>query len=932
MARASEQEQKGSTGVSEVTAKFTRLEWGFAEITRHDNGSDPFLMARDARRFDLGLTVGAQVKAGPWYFKEEAHAEDGRLQGWWFRDPDGEHVNDWLKHGLPHLIVIHNLDTLMTYWVHVTEDAVVSTGKGSKVLVPIENTVDEKHRDALLAVAATLRPAPMWEGSAWKGVGSLSSKDVLRHALMVPRLIAPHPNAAVSEGITPAQGVALLMQARLRDLDELSSKHEQVPTLLEAMRSSEWSWRFFGALGQRICSGDVDILQSSLDDAPDPAARVAAVVTAAAGLLEEDRPDEAIALLEAALDTDEADPVDHAWLTVQHARALAEVGRLDEARGEAASVQSLRATQPHDVTATAIAGVGALLLFSISDWGEGDLANAVVGADTAASWWRQQTSAWGLAAGLERTFQGWARDTTLRWSVSDEAHDQLLAAALTATLSGAQGEWRNLSGLLGRDTLLRVQRTTDATVAQAGLSTLRLAGAKEALQLAVHRLVADGPAAAVTAAAAEVHLDASTKTTGPTNLTLLRYGGRVLDEATADGALRWLLATLIDPVPFTDRTTPSYMVPLLLVETLAGVVQASSAGARRSVVAHILELPPQGDQLIAQSWAEVVLLLGSEWDAAAGQAAGLCASTHHDALKFSLLRVASVHDPDVRKQLLDSVRTGSLAALNAFGDVRELPPDVAVALIHMLARSLQKQITDAHAHAFGLGGSDVGREITLLNLWHPASADWEQLLAYLGDEMVNGGDKQGALQLLATLVDRVPVAQRARLVEIVAIIGSSQQSPPAGLFGPVQDAYGAAAVLGVALDGLSESDYGGMLQRLLAGATDQRTWAARVARLRGHPEDTGVLLTLIHDIEPDVRASAAEGLALLVAAGRGGPLAEAGLRHCLQDPGIRVPMAVARGLASTPTSNSVAQAALEILIGHAYAPVRRIASTHSEMP
>jgi hypothetical protein len=49
MARASEQEQKGSAGASEVTGKFARIGWGFAEITRHDNG------------IDLGLTLGAQV-------------------------------------------------------------------------------------------------------------------------------------------------------------------------------------------------------------------------------------------------------------------------------------------------------------------------------------------------------------------------------------------------------------------------------------------------------------------------------------------------------------------------------------------------------------------------------------------------------------------------------------------------------------------------------------------------------------------------------------------------------------------------------------------------------------------------------------------------------------------------------------------------------
>jgi hypothetical protein len=255
---------------------------------------------------------------------------------------------------------------------------------------------------------------------------------------------------------------------------------------------------------------------------------------------------------------------------------------------------------------------------------------------------------------------------------------------------------------------------------------------------------------------------------------------------------------------------------------------------------------------------------------------------------------------------------------------------VVEALIHTLGPSLKQKITDAHAGTFGFGNTDVGMVITLLNLWHPASADWEQLLAFLGDRTVNGGDKQGALQLLAQMTDRIPAEQRARLVEITAVICSVQPSPAADPFGPVQDVEGSAAVLAFALGGNSESEYAGMLQRLLAGATDHRIWAARLARRRGDSEDIGVLFTLTHDTEPDVRASAADGLALLVATGRGGPLAEAGLSQCLQDPGFRVPLAVAGRLADTPTTNSVAQAALAILTKHTYAPVRRSASTATE--
>jgi hypothetical protein len=62
MARASVAEQTGSTGELEAPAKFTRINWGYAVIAKHDNGIDVFLMARDDRRFDLGLTLGVEPR------------------------------------------------------------------------------------------------------------------------------------------------------------------------------------------------------------------------------------------------------------------------------------------------------------------------------------------------------------------------------------------------------------------------------------------------------------------------------------------------------------------------------------------------------------------------------------------------------------------------------------------------------------------------------------------------------------------------------------------------------------------------------------------------------------------------------------------------------------------------------------------------------
>jgi hypothetical protein len=165
-----------------------------------------------------------------------------------------------------------------------------------------------------------------------------------------------------------------------------------------------------------------------VSDAPDSATRSAATVAASASLVKASRADEALELLESALARDEASPVDHAWLACQHARACAEVGRLDEARSVAVDVLNVRVTHPADITATAIAGAAAVLLFNTATWAQADIAEAITGMDTTAAWWRTQTVSSGLVALAERTFKAWARSTAVTIGGEDTANNQLLAA------------------------------------------------------------------------------------------------------------------------------------------------------------------------------------------------------------------------------------------------------------------------------------------------------------------------------------------------------------------------------------------------------------------------------------------------------------------------------------------------------------------------
>jgi len=922
--RAPAQEQVGSTGATLVKAAFERLGWGVAVNPEHDLGTDLFVMARDERRFDLGQVVGVQVKAGRRYFKHRSRS-GGAVVGWWFRDDDRAHIDAWLSHALPHLIVLHDPVSEQSYWAHVTHDAVLSTGKGAKIFVPKENTIDTAHRDALLQVAATARAGISLEGSVWTGVASLLPKDRLRHALVVPRLIAPHPNTGFGPPLSPVQAVALLTEARLPAFEHFATDHTDVPALADAFHSPDWGWRLVGALGHRLTTGERDQLQALLDeDTPNAPERTALTVIVAAELMEEGRVDEAVPLLEDELGRDEAEPVDYAWLRLQHARACVEVGRLDNAREDAAFVQRLRITHPDDITATAIAGVAAMIVFSTTPWTERNVGSVVQGADTAVAWWRTQTIAGALSSFADRTFETWSHDATVHFGGGDQVNDELLAAALTANYLGDHGVWRQLYALLGQDRLVRLDRNSDPADARAGLDRLRMAGDDKGIKLAVRQLAVDGPATAVTLAAADVDLNQSTHTTGKTDLLLMQDGGDLLDPATAERTVRWLLATLRGPSSFLSRTTPSYLVPLQLVDTLAGVVPAAPLEVQEAVVRYLVELPDQSDQALATSWARVAGALPPDsWGEESIQRLA-SRSGDHWSLQLVIQELAARYDPDVRATLLAEAEAGSLDALDALHKTDGLSETAITRLIEQLSDQVTQQVSEAHAGRYGYGGRDVGRTLVILNAWHPQRANWEPIFTLLPDPVVAPDHKHGALQVLAALASRLPEDVRSQAAPIARSLAESSPSAIPAMFGP-PSIGGVAAHLAVTLGAYDEEGTSDQLLRLLAGTSDERLWVVGIAGRARTPEHIGLLVGLCQAPEPDIRANAGAALASIVAGGNGGALALAGLRRCLADPGTRVPQLIAKTLAEAPSLVPAAQAALAQLRDHPSALVRRTA-------
>jgi hypothetical protein len=376
----SPEQQTGEIGAIAVTANLLEIGWGPVVHNRpHDLGTDLFVQAFGPGLFNHGLFVGVQAKGGASWFEDPDYGEDGALIGWWYYEPNTRHFDDWVRHGLPHLLVLYNPDTRTSYWVHVTAKAIQVTGKGAKILVPVHQTIDEAHLDDLLAVAATQKQAIPLEGTAWAaGAGGIAPGHRLRHALLVPRLVAPHRNAGFGAAIGPEEAVALLVQGRVGDFELFAEKHDSVHGLDEAGSSKDWRWRFVAAVGVRVTTGEATALAATVQDAPTPASRTAACVATACALMDAERHDEAVALLSEQVQRvgatgrrkDAPIPIDQAWMLVQRARARAEIGEVAAAREGAATARRMLVGDPDDLTASAIGAAAVSLLFRTAEWGE----------------------------------------------------------------------------------------------------------------------------------------------------------------------------------------------------------------------------------------------------------------------------------------------------------------------------------------------------------------------------------------------------------------------------------------------------------------------------------------------------------------------------------------------------------------------------------
>ncbi len=655
--RAPKNEAAGTAGQSYVKAEFEELGWGANSNLEHDLGTDLWLMARDERRYELGALVGVQVKNGRSFFDgDEARDDDGNLLGWWYAEADDSHFDYWSDHTLPHLLVLRDPRSKLSHWVHIKKNAIVSTGKGNKILVPSHQLIDEDHRQALTAVATSPKKAGSWDGSAWNIDQTVAVNDSLRYAMMTPRLVAPHPNAGVREP-SAVQALASLVQLRMRDIDNVNSFAKRSDAGLDDLAS--WTWRLFDAMYTFILTDETSELSVVASEATQDYERAAVAVMQSCAQIEKGNARQALEVLRTVHEGEDFDTVNHAWLSAHEARCLGELGKSQEARDVALSVQNLSATSPGDPTAMAIVAATGSLIFNLSDWGQGSLASVIQASDTAARWWRSQTVMTGLNQHFDEGFNSWAGDKSVTIGSTDVTWTSLRSASLLAAFSADHGGWQHAGSLLARRVLM-VADGNDTQNIEGALDLLRLVGDDSELSLVTKKFIAQGPIAPLTGLAARVDLAETSRSNLKSSLSLIRFAGDVLTTSDADRHAEWALKTLSEVDVLVSSLRLTFLLAPAVLEMLSGVMLAVSPAVKREVMDYMVAMPPVIDQYGARSYVPVInRVLEEEWTVRDVESLKARSGDNFE-LADEIDRILAVRVPGYRTELLSKIAGGDL--------------------------------------------------------------------------------------------------------------------------------------------------------------------------------------------------------------------------------------------------------------------------------
>lgn len=189
--RTKQVERAGVSWIEHLVS--AELGWFFRPQDVADFGIDAHLeIVEEGSGKPTGRLLGVQIKSGSSYF--EKVTEDG----WWF-PCSSEHVAYWLGHSLPVVVMLYEPTAKRVYWQHVSNQTVVSTGKGSKIHVPRRNELSEESVLALSPLARSKSDVPALGGWLIDDFSGPRRREFYQ-LLLSARLQAMFPECGISRG------------------------------------------------------------------------------------------------------------------------------------------------------------------------------------------------------------------------------------------------------------------------------------------------------------------------------------------------------------------------------------------------------------------------------------------------------------------------------------------------------------------------------------------------------------------------------------------------------------------------------------------------------------------------------------------------------------------------------------------------------------
>lgn len=909
----------GSMGETLANSAFQAIGWAPLTKIEQDIGDDRMTFARvrpDAAQpkdtWDLSAPVFIQVKASTTEYSKGPDKDDDGRSGWWFAESDTDHFDHWLRYGLPYLLVLQHADhkSPVTYWAEVKADAVVSTGKGRKIFVPVDQRVDDASLDALNAVAVADRADPL-EGAVWKGgLTRLGPADRLRNALVVPRLVAPHPNR-LPKKIDYEQAVALLMENRGRDLDVLS-RREACPPRKEWATHRVWGWKFVAALSTFLDTGGTSEVEALLKSRS-VFERDACRIVVACGAYVDQTPQDALDLL---VPTRGSKPADRGWLLAQRAWMLLELERGTEAAKCAEEALFAMSALQGDRSLSAVRGGAAAALYSASGAATGQLEEAVAAQDNAGSWWRAQAVGFALGRDLAGRFQAWADNAPEPFDALG-AVTELETLAWNAAFSASWGSWRHLTVQAAQIALTTSRDDSEVTAA---LMQLVRCGARKEVSSAGRRIWSDGRAAALGACVGKaVAMEWPRRSEGAV-LALFERAGDLLSGDQADIAIGRVLdllalgAVRVFSGGWTDRWSE-------MDDALARLLTAAG---------------PNGQQACAQV-VSTSLVAGDVREQALRTVAGklnfdelrpaqlddlyLGALQRTDEEKISFLEMLATRVPAAESDLRGMARSGSQAASRALLAAGLLSEEDWV----VLGRSSSRRVAAMLAQARGGGGHssyvhDPLRDLASSAFHTTNRRHWKLITDALAAGVLATGHLTSTLELLVANYDDVPSVVQKRLKKLAPTLAHG-----AKFLGHEDDFLAAKTGLCIVAGAY---DAGQSQQAMLDLRRQAPSSFAKYARSWSSPNRPAFLFLMAFDAQADVRARSVYELLRRSASIALTPeeLALLAQSVLFQNEGYLVPYAAAQALGEYSedelVASGLAEAASE-LAAHPSALIRR---------